>query len=93
MQSDVSHSHGKVDVSAAVGGGHYKHVTANQDGRIRAVEWLGSRGCLCLSAVSPLQLSRPSSMGTNTGGADKLNAREREQSIKRSSVLVNGLIR
>lgn len=70
MQSDVSHSHSKVDVSAAVGG-HYKHVTANQDGTIRAVECLGSRGCLCLSTVSPLQLLRPSSTGTSTGGVDR----------------------
>lgn len=83
MQSDVSHSRGKVDVSAAVGG-HYKHVTANQEGKIRAVECLGSRECLCLSTVSPLQLSKLSSIGTieatNTGGRSK--ARETEWVIK-----------
>lgn len=40
MQSHVSHSHGKVDVSVAVGG-HYKLVTANQGGRIGVVECFG----------------------------------------------------
>lgn len=73
MQSDVSHSHSKVDVRAAVGG-HFKHVETNQEGRRRAVECLGSRDCLCLSTVSPLQLSRTSIIGTteapNTGGTD-----------------------
>lgn len=53
MQSHVSNSRGKVDVSAAVGG-RDKHVRANQEGRVRAVECLDSRECLCLSAVSPL---------------------------------------
>lgn len=80
-------------MSVQLVGGHYKHVTANQDGRITAVECLGSRGCLCLSAVSPLQLSRPSSTSPNTGGTDRFDARERERLIKCSSVLVNGQIR
>lgn len=73
MQSDVSHSHDKVDVSAAAGG-RYKHVRANQESRERAVECLGSGECLCLTAVSPLLLSKESSLcvitGTNTGGSD-----------------------
>lgn len=64
MQSDVSHSHGKVDVSGAAGG-HFKHVTTNQECRMRAVECLGSRELLVLSAVSPLQLLTTSSIGTD----------------------------
>lgn len=73
MQSDVSHSHDKVDVSVAVGG-RYKHVTANQESRKRTVKCLGSRECLCLTVVSPLLLSKVGSLGvingTNTGGPD-----------------------
>lgn len=89
MQSDVSRSHGKVDVSAAVGG-HFKYVTTNQEGRIRAVECFGSRECLCLSAVSPLQLSRTSSIGTieatNTVGTD--GSFQRAWPIKNGTQLV-----
>lgn len=81
----MSHSHGKVDVSAAVGG-HFKHVTTNQEGRIRAVKCLGSRECLCLSAVSPLQLSRTSSIGT----IEATNRVGTDRSFHRAWLIKNG---
>lgn len=75
-------------MSVRLQGAHREHVTANHRGRIRAVECLGSRLRVRLSTVSPLQLSRQSSIGTdeaaNTGGSDGGKGRERE-SLMRSS--------
>lgn len=53
MQSDVSHSCGKVDVSAAVGG-HYKHVRANQEGSSKSWKVFGQQGVFASLHSEPI---------------------------------------
>lgn len=98
MQSNVSHSHGKVNVSAAAGG-HFKYVPTNQGRAVEAAECLFSSECLCLLMVNLSKLLKAaeneSQQPSKTVGIDTpfcklyLFTKERESGLWQSIKVFN----